>query len=224
MKRDRKKNPRYRTWVSWNEMLKRCTDPRNSGYPRYGGRGIRVCDAWMNSFEAFLRDMGPRAAGTTIDRIDNDGNYEPGNCRWVDAKTQARNRGNNRLVTFKGETLTVTEWAQRIGIHPSTLAIRLRNWPVEEAMSTKQLPTGWSLDMGRNGTLTGRKSRTPEERGIDVCPARGCRAFVPGVDPAEVFEGSMFTCEAGHVLEAVLDGDRARLRYTRRRERVPPRG
>lgn len=81
-----------REYVSWNMMTQRCTNPKNHGWRNYGGRGIRVCDRWLNNFEAFYADMGARPVGTSIDRIDVNGNYEPGNCRWADAKTQAANK------------------------------------------------------------------------------------------------------------------------------------
>jgi len=121
-------------YLCWASMKSRCLSPKDQRYPRYGGRGISVCDRWLE-FENFLTDMGERPRGRSLDRIDNDGNYEPGNCRWATQLEQQSNRRSNRLLTFRGETLCMTEWARRIGISAQALFTRLkRGWPVDVAL------------------------------------------------------------------------------------------
>lgn len=91
------------TYNSWAAMKQRCYDPKRSNYAYYGGRGIKVCDQWINSFDQFLADMGERPEGKTLDRIDVNGNYEPSNCRWVTAKEQTSNRrGDNCNTPVEG--------------------------------------------------------------------------------------------------------------------------
>ena len=104
------------TYTSWSSMLNRVTNPNAADWQRYGGRGVRVCDSWRN-FERFLSDMGPRPEGKTLDRFPNrDGNYEPGNCRWADARTQAENRESTRWVEYKGEKVSTLDLARKLGI------------------------------------------------------------------------------------------------------------
>jgi len=103
-------------YISWIGMFQRCNNPNDRGYSNYGGRGIKVCDRWFQSFENFLADMGKKPTPShTIDRIDNDGNYTPENCRWATMQEQCRNRRNNRRITFQGKTLCIIEWLKLQG-------------------------------------------------------------------------------------------------------------
>lgn len=101
----------YRTW---SQMKTRCLCPTTPAYQKYGGRGIMICDRWLK-FENFLADMGPRPAGTTLDRIDNNGNYEPGNCRWATKSQQQNNTRRNVYITMNGRTQTLKMWLRELG-------------------------------------------------------------------------------------------------------------
>jgi hypothetical protein len=124
------------TYRSWFHMWQRCRNKNSKDYPRWGGRGVRVCERWED-FRNFLADMGERPAGKTLDRYPNQqGNYEPGNCRWATKSEQVWNSTAVRLVPFNGESLPVSEWARRTGISRVTLEARLlRGWPVERALT-----------------------------------------------------------------------------------------
>jgi len=115
-------------------MIQRCTNPNNPAWKHYGGRGITVCEEWFN-FENFLADMKEKPAGLTIERIDNNGNYEKGNCKWANHHEQMQNTRAIRRITFNGETLRVREWAHRLNVSTGTLNRRLRKFPLEEAMT-----------------------------------------------------------------------------------------
>lgn len=116
-----------RVYKCWMGMIARCEKPKTHKYRLYGGRGIQVCERWRSSFVTFLEDMGePPTPRHTIDRYPNpSGNYEPGNCRWATYTEQNRNRfGYNILITWKGETKTIGEWAEITGLHWSTIRNR----------------------------------------------------------------------------------------------------
>ncbi len=102
--------------VSWRSMIQRCIDPNSTSYPRYGGRGITVCDRWLESFENFLSDMGERPEGCSLDRVDPDKNYEPSNCRWSTNEEQANNKRNNQLIEIDGQQITIAEASRLTGI------------------------------------------------------------------------------------------------------------
>ena len=122
----------------WTNMKERCLNPNHKSFNRYGGRGIKICDRWLESFENFLTDMGHPLPGLSIDRIEVSGNYEPGNCRWATAEEQSNNRENNRTVEYDGRTQTIAQWAREIGMSRQALRHRLEScWSIEEAMTMK---------------------------------------------------------------------------------------
>jgi hypothetical protein len=116
--------PEYKIW---DGIIERCCNPNSHSYARYGGRGIQICDEWRGDFTKFLADMGERPSPKhSIDRIDNDGNYEPDNCRWATTTEQARNKRNTLRIEFEGEFLTVAEWCAKLGVTEATVRLRVR--------------------------------------------------------------------------------------------------
>jgi hypothetical protein len=129
-----RRSPEFSVWMN---MIQRCTNPRHKNFHRYGGRGITVCDRWLNSFEAFFSDMGSRPAGTSIDRIDSNGNYEPGNCRWVTQREQVLNTCRARWYVYRGRSYRMHDLVKLSGLTVEQLKGRLkRGWSVEAAMET----------------------------------------------------------------------------------------
>lgn len=140
----RSKTPEYNTWLG---IKGRCYNPNDQDYHSYGGRGIKVCDRWLESFENFLEDMGERpGVDYSIDRVNVNGHYEKSNCRWTTADVQARNTRKNRMITHNGETLCLEDWAQKIGIDSTSLNDRLkRGWPLEKALTSPRGTVNHSL-------------------------------------------------------------------------------
>jgi hypothetical protein len=133
--RSGKVTPEYR---AWSNMIRRCIDPNAQQYKNYGARGIKVCQEWRESYTSFLYSIGRRPTSKhSIARIDNSGNYEPGNVRWDGPKAQCRNRRGNRIIEFNGLSLTVAEWTERKGFRKNLIIDRLqRGWSIEQALST----------------------------------------------------------------------------------------
>jgi len=127
----------YAEYKIWDGIKQRCLNPRDSHYQAYGGRGIVICDRWRLSFEDFLADMGPRpSAAHSIDRKDNDGPYSKGNCRWVTADQQSRNRRNSHYLTAFGRTMILRDWAREFCLNEQTIFARLTaGWPAEIALT-----------------------------------------------------------------------------------------
>lgn len=131
-------HPLYGRWLT---VKNRCYNPNDEYYHNYGGRGIRVCDRWLNSFPNFLEDMGMPPEGYTLDRKDNDGDYSPENCRWADNHTQSMNKSTTAMVEYKGEIVKRRELAEKHGLTPDLLRQRLeKGWGIEKALSTEVPP------------------------------------------------------------------------------------
>lgn len=127
-----------RLYYIWLNMRRRCFSKKSLDYRYYGGRGITICAEWSDyaNFYNWAMANGYRD-DLTLERIDNNGNYEPSNCRWVTRKEQARNTRQNHLISFNGETKTLAEWAETYGLNRSALLARLqRGWPIELALTT----------------------------------------------------------------------------------------
>lgn len=134
--RPKRSHPRERG--IWRALLSRCYNTSHANYASYGGRGIQVCDRWRESCEHFIEDMGHApTVDHSLDRIDNNGNYEPGNCRWATRSEQARNKRNNRIFTFNGKTQCMEDWSNELGLAQGTLKRRVKEgWPIERILTT----------------------------------------------------------------------------------------
>lgn len=122
----------------WKGMISRCNCPTNTAYYKYGGRGIKVCDRWqgISGFSNFIKDMGKKKEGESIDRINVNGNYEPSNCRWANKNTQANNKRNTIFITAFGKTQSLQQWSNENGINRKTILWRLENgWSKDRALT-----------------------------------------------------------------------------------------
>lgn len=140
------------TYNCWDSMKRRTTNPRNKYFKNYGGRGIRVCVGWLDSFPTFLADMGEKPDGLWLDRIDNEGHYSCGhcdeciengwplNCRWATPAEQLRNTRRNLYLTFQGRTQLLVDWAAEVGLPSAAINMRLRRgWTLEKSLTTPNL-------------------------------------------------------------------------------------
>ena len=119
----------------YRDMKRRCYNPNSQRYYTHGARGIKVCGRWLESYEYFLEDMGYKPEGYTLDRIDNDGDYEKSNCKWSTPKEQALNRRTNIYITYQEDTLTISQWAEVVGISWDAMKKRITTMPLERALS-----------------------------------------------------------------------------------------
>lgn len=137
-----RRGQKSRTYKTWESMHRRCYLPSQKGYENYGGRGITVCHEW-HSFETFFADMGEQPEGMTLERKKTDLGYAKANCVWATRTEQARNKTNTRWIEHDGERLSLSEWAERIGVKPKTLRARIddHGWSVARALSESVKPT-----------------------------------------------------------------------------------
>ena len=142
-------NPRWKHGMggtpehkTWHRIVSRCTKASDPSYAHYGGRGIKVCERWLESFDAFYNDMGARPSPShSIDRINTNGDYEPGNCRWATASIQANNRRDNIFLTFRGRRMSAAQWAEEIGVPHHVVYHRLKQgWSTERTLTQPYTP------------------------------------------------------------------------------------
>lgn len=131
-------------YTAWVNMRERCYNSNRPDWGNYGGRGIKVCDRWLESFENFFNDMGKKPhPNLTIERINNNGNYEPSNCKWVTRFKQSNNQRSNIKITYNGKTLTTKQWSIITGIKRQTIQYRLKvGWSVKRTLTHKKFTHG----------------------------------------------------------------------------------
>lgn len=123
------------SYHSWKGLKQRCLNEKDRGYHKYGGRGITVCERWRDSFEAFLEDMGEAPPGHSIERVDVNGHYEPGNCVWATATVQNRNTRRTQRFCYRGKTMSLPDLCEMVGkARPTVLARLKRGWSIEDAL------------------------------------------------------------------------------------------
>lgn len=140
----RTKTPEYGIWKM---MRRRCYDQAFHKHKDYGARGIKVCDRWKDSFENFFADMGERPLRAhSLDRIDNDKDYSPENCRWATAREQAANRRTSIVLEFNGDKMCIKQWADKLGMAACTIQYRVnQGWPIEKILAPRQRKRAWDL-------------------------------------------------------------------------------
>jgi hypothetical protein len=200
-------------------MRQRCSNPRNGQFHNYGARGIAVCERW-SSFENFLSDMGPRpSAAHSLERRDNDRNYEPGNCCWATALEQGNNTRKRRLLAYDGLNQSIAEWARQTGIGRRTLMARLRlGWSVERTLTEPVLTIAASAGESRLSTarwirlrvkIFGRDNYTCRICKTKRLPKQGlvCHHIVPVRCGGADEEGNLVTlCRPCHAAQEFLYG------------------
>ena len=143
----RSSSPEY---IAWRNMIRRCTEVGHPCFHNYGGRGIYVCKRWLHSFDSFLKDVGIRPnSSRTLERIDNNGNYESGNVCWATRKRQAQNTRKNKIISHNGKTMCLSEWARHLGFSSSTMTYRVqKHGPIAAVSMPRSKKGSWSRSKG----------------------------------------------------------------------------
>jgi len=158
------KNP-HTLYTIWQNMKARCLNPNNKHYANYGGRGIKICNEWINDFNQFVKDMGERPQGYSIDRIDNNGDYTPNNCRWATKETQQRNRRAIRKITIEGIEYLVCELAEKYGFKGDTLVQRAKTAKTFDELVDK------NRKVYKEGLALGGKASGAKKQAMTHCKA-----------------------------------------------------
>jgi hypothetical protein len=165
------KNGNPPLYVVWRSMLARCYDPNFKQRKDYGGRGVKVCPQWRHDYKQFYADMAPRPEGTLLDRIDNDGDYTPENCRWATHKESQRNRRNTKRVTIQGKIHLVSELTERTGLKWDTIVERAEaGLTYEQVISKKRRFNLEGFKLGAAISAKKRNARTHCSRGHEYTP------------------------------------------------------
>lgn len=173
----------YRTWQT---MRDRCTNPKSQAWENYGGRGITICDRWLNDPQAFIDDMGPRPGGHEIDRIDNDAGYSKENCRWTTRSVNDRNRRSSKWIAYRGERRTLAEWCELLGLDRSPIAARFAlGWAPERAFETPIRPKRHRLTEPQVCVVCGHISPPKPRRKTcsRACLLQRCASNTAHLDP-----------------------------------------
>lgn len=157
-----------REYFAWRSMRHRCLNKMNPAWHNYGGRGITVCEKWVNDYDAFYADMGPCAVGLSLDRIDPEKGYFAENCRWADWETQSNNKRTSVKIEYDGQVKTMLQWAKSFGLSNDTLFKRLKRMPPEKAFTSENL-------VEKNATPLTHGTRTGYEK--YGCRCAECRAY-----------------------------------------------
>lgn len=172
------------TYFSWKAMKSRCYNQNNNRYHAYGGRGIQVCDRWRNSFADFLADMGQKPLPRcSIERLNNDGNYEPGNCVWSTSRLQSRNTGRNKMVVVNGQLMCYADADAALGLPRNTVGKRIRRG------ATPQQAVAIPLTRTRRHDLTGKRFGR-----LTVVESAG---HIPGPQPGQRYPLWKCLCDCG---------------------------